>query len=85
MTDVADAASVGSLVRQTVEAYGRLNVAVNNAGIAGGNMTLGEVSEELFDRVIATNLKGVFLGIKYEIPAMLASGGGTIVKRSRMN
>ena len=85
MTDVADAGSRGSLVRQTVEAYGRLNVAVNNAGIAGGNMTLGEVSEELFDRVIATNLKGVFLGIKYEIPAMLASGGGAIVKRSRMH
>lgn len=60
MTDVADAASVGSLIRQTVEAYGRLNVAVNNAGIAGGNMTLGEVSEELFDRVIATNLKACF-------------------------
>ena len=81
-TDVADAASVASLVKRTVEAYGRLDVAVNNAGIGGGNMPLLEVSEELFDRVIATNLKGVFLGMKYEIPAILASGGGAIVNLS---
>jgi len=81
-TDVADAASVASLVKRTVEAYGRLDVAVNNAGISGGNMPLVEVSEELFDRVIATNLKGVFLGMKYEIPAILASGGGAIVNLS---
>jgi NAD(P)-dependent dehydrogenase (short-subunit alcohol dehydrogenase family) len=81
-TDVADAASVASLVKHTVEAYGRLDLAVNNAGIGGGNMPLVEVSEELFDRVIATNLKGVFLGMKYEIPAMLASGGGAIVNLS---
>ena len=81
-TDVADAASVASLVKRTVAAYGRLDVAVNNAGISGGNMPLVEVSEELFDRVIATNLKGVFLGMKYEIPAILASGGGAIVNLS---
>jgi NAD(P)-dependent dehydrogenase (short-subunit alcohol dehydrogenase family) len=81
-TDVADATSVESLVRRTVEAYGRLDVAVNNAGMGGGNMPLVEVNEELFDRVIATNLKGVFLGMKYEIPAMLASGGGAIVNLS---
>ena len=82
VTDVADAASVETLVKRTVEAYGRLDIAVNNAGMGGGNMPLVEVSEELFDRVIATNLKGVFLGMKYEIPAMLASGGGAIVNLS---
>src|SRR5215831_16907427 len=81
-TDVADAASFESLVRRTVEAYGRLDIAVNNAGMGGGNLPLVEVSEELFDQVIATNLKGVFLGMKYEIPAMLASGGGAIVNLS---
>jgi A-factor type gamma-butyrolactone 1'-reductase (1S-forming) len=79
MTDVTHAASVESLVKRTVEAYGRLDVAVNNAGVGGGNIPLVEVSEEQFDRVIATNLKGVFLGMKYEIPAMLAMGGGAIV------
>jgi NAD(P)-dependent dehydrogenase (short-subunit alcohol dehydrogenase family) len=81
-TDVADATSVERLVKRTVEAYGRLDIAVNNAGIGGGNMPLVEVSEELFDGVIATNLKGIFLGMKYEIPAMLATGGGAIVNLS---
>jgi NAD(P)-dependent dehydrogenase (short-subunit alcohol dehydrogenase family) len=78
-TDVADAASMQALVQRAVEAYGRLDLAVNNAGIAGGNTPLIEVSEEVFDRVIAINLKGVFLAMKYEIPAMLAAGGGAIV------
>jgi NAD(P)-dependent dehydrogenase (short-subunit alcohol dehydrogenase family) len=81
-TDVADASSVESLIRRAVEAYGRLDVAVSNAGMGGGNLPLVEVSEELFDQVIAINLKGVFLGMKYEIPAMLASGGGATVNLS---
>jgi NAD(P)-dependent dehydrogenase (short-subunit alcohol dehydrogenase family) len=81
-TDVADAASVETLVKRAVDACGRLDLAVNNAGVAGGNAPLVEVSEETFDRVIAVNLKGVFLGMKYEIPAILASGGGAIVNLS---
>jgi NAD(P)-dependent dehydrogenase (short-subunit alcohol dehydrogenase family) len=81
-TDVADAASVESLIRRTVDNYGRLDMAVNNAGVAGGNRPLVEVTEETFDKVIATNLKGVFLSMKYEIPAMLAAGGGAIVNIS---
>jgi A-factor type gamma-butyrolactone 1'-reductase (1S-forming) len=81
-TDVTDAASVEALVKRTVAAYGRLDLAVNNAGIAGGNMPLVEVSESVFDQVIAVNLKGVFLAMKYEIPAMLAAGGGAIVNLS---
>ncbi len=81
-TDVAEAASVETLIKRTVDAYGRLDIAVNNAGIAGGNKPLVEVTEEVFDRVIAVNLKGVFLCMKYEIPAMLASGGGAIVNLS---
>src|SRR5260370_41247846 len=74
-TDVAEAASVETLIKRTLDAHGRLENAVNNAGIAGGNKPLVEVTEEVFDRVIAVNLKGVFLGMKYEIPAMLARGG----------
>ena len=81
-TDVAEAASVETLIKSTVDAYGMLDIAVNNAGIAGGNKPLVEVTEEVFDRVIAVNLKGVFLCMKYEIPAMLASGGGAIVNLS---
>ncbi len=81
-THVADAASVETLVKRAVDACGRLDLAVNNAGMAGGNAPLVEVSEETFDRVIAVNLKGVFLGMKYEIPAMLVSGGGAIVNLS---
>ncbi len=81
-TDVADAASVENLIKRTVDAYGRLDIAVNTAGIAGGNKPLVEVSEAEFDRIIETNLKGVFLGMKYEIPAMLAGGGGAIVNMS---
>jgi NAD(P)-dependent dehydrogenase (short-subunit alcohol dehydrogenase family) len=78
-TDVANSASVEALLKRTLDAYGRLDVAVNNAGIAGGNKPLVEVTEETFYRVIATNLKGVFLCLKYEIAAMLAGGGGAIV------
>jgi NAD(P)-dependent dehydrogenase (short-subunit alcohol dehydrogenase family) len=81
-TDVADAASVAALVNRTVGQYGRLDLAVNNAGMAGGNTPLAEVSEQVFDQVTATNLKGVFLSLKYEIPAMLATGGGSIVNVS---
>ena len=81
-TDVADAASVEALIKRTVDTYGRLDIAVNNAGMAGGNKPLVEVAEELFDRVIRVNLKGVFLGMKHEIPAMLAGGGGAIVNIS---
>jgi NAD(P)-dependent dehydrogenase (short-subunit alcohol dehydrogenase family) len=81
-TDVADAASVETLIKRTGDAYGRLDIAVNNAGIAGGNKPLVEVSEAEFDRILETNLKGVFLGMKYEIPAMLAGGGGAIVNMS---
>jgi NAD(P)-dependent dehydrogenase (short-subunit alcohol dehydrogenase family) len=81
-TDVADAGSMEALVSQTIATYGRLDLAVNNAGVGLGNMPLTEVSEALFDQTIAINLKGVFLALKYEIPAMLASGGGAIVNMS---
>jgi NAD(P)-dependent dehydrogenase (short-subunit alcohol dehydrogenase family) len=80
--NVSDAASVADLIRRAVEAYGRLDIAVNNAGIAGGNKPLVEVTEETFDQVVAIDLKGVFLCLKYEIPAMLAAGGGAIVNVS---
>lgn len=77
-TNVADADAVAALVAQAVAQFGRLDIAVNNAGVALGNKPLAEVSEEQFDQTIAVNLKGVFLAMKYEIPAMLASGGAIV-------
>ncbi|HEX5545882.1 MAG TPA: SDR family oxidoreductase, partial [Ktedonobacterales bacterium] len=81
-TNVADAAAMEALVARTMTTYGRLDIAVNNAGVALGNKPLTEVSEEQFDQTIAVNLKGVFLALKCEIPAMLASNGGAIVNMS---
>ena len=77
--DVADATSVEAMVRFALETYGRLDVAVNNAGVGGEAKPTGEYSIESWDRVIDVNLNGVFYGMRYEIPAMLQSGGGAIV------
>jgi NAD(P)-dependent dehydrogenase (short-subunit alcohol dehydrogenase family) len=77
--DVGDAASVEAMVRFAVDTYGRLNVAVNNAGVGGDASPTGEYSIESWNRVIDVNLNGVFYGMRYEIPAMLQSGGGAIV------
>ncbi|MDA1100279.1 MAG: SDR family oxidoreductase [Proteobacteria bacterium] len=80
-TDVTRAADVEALVERTVAAYGRLDFAFNNAGIAGDIVPLIDYSEELWDRVIGVNLKGVWLCMKYEIRQMLSQtpGGGAIV------
>ncbi len=81
-TDVRHAESVSRLVEQTLGAYGRLDVAVNNAADGGHRPTpLADVSVADFDSAIAVSLRGVFLAMKYEIPAMLR-GGGAIVNMS---
>lgn len=77
--DMSKAAEVESMVRQTVEAFGHLDIAVNNAGIGGeANMT-GDYSLESWHQVIDVNLNGVFYCMRYEIPRMLETGGGAIV------
>ena len=81
-TDVGDPASVERLVKQTLDAYGRLDAAFNNAGDGHMPTPLADVAVDDFDRVVRVNLKGVFLCMKYEIPAMLKSGGGAIVNMS---
>jgi len=78
-TDVSNAASVERLVATAVERYGRIDAAFNNAGVLPSTRPLAEQAEAEFDRVLAVDLKGVFLCMKYEILAMLASGGGAIV------
>ncbi len=77
--DVSQAADVEALVTQTVETYGRLDCAFNNAGIEGGVKPTIDCTEEEFDRTIAVNLTGVWLCMKYELQQMLSQGGGAIV------
>jgi A-factor type gamma-butyrolactone 1'-reductase (1S-forming) len=78
--DVSRAADCENLVKQTLARFGRLDCAVNNAGIVGPRFTpVADVTEEYWDKVMGVNLKGVWLSMKYEIPAMLAGGGGAIV------
>jgi len=80
-TDVARAADAEAMVRRTVAEYGRLDYAFNNAGMSGGGL-LHELAEEDWDRMVAVNLKGVWLGMKYQIIQMLRQGGGVIVNDS---
>ncbi len=78
--DVTSGDDVRAMVAATLEAFGRLDAAVNNAGIAGSfDHRLHEAGDELFERVIAVNLRGVWLCMKAELEAMLAGGGGAIV------
>jgi NAD(P)-dependent dehydrogenase (short-subunit alcohol dehydrogenase family) len=77
--DVSVSAQVQETIRKTIETYGRLDYAFNNAGIEGTIADTVSYPEQSFDRVIAINLKAVWLCMKYEIPEMLKVGGGAIV------
>jgi NAD(P)-dependent dehydrogenase (short-subunit alcohol dehydrogenase family) len=77
--DVGDPASVERSVAATVEAFGGLQLAVNNAGIGGGDAPVADYSVEDWRKVMAVNLDGVFYSLKHQIPALLRSGGGSIV------
>jgi len=77
-TDVTRATDVAALVEKVIQEYGRLDYAFNCAGI-GYSGGLIELCEEDWDQMVAVNLKGVWLSLKYEIPAMLRTGGGAIV------
>lgn len=77
--DVGDPASVRSSVDLALERFGGLDLAVNNAGISGDQAPTADYSLDGWDKVIAINLSGVFYGLKSQIPALLRSGGGSIV------
>ncbi len=78
-TDVSKAADVAALIRAAVSTFGRLDYAFNNAGIDGDTVPTADGSEANWDHVLATNLKGVWLCMKHEIPYMLQQGHGAIV------
>jgi NAD(P)-dependent dehydrogenase (short-subunit alcohol dehydrogenase family) len=78
-TDVTDGSSIRALIERTVETFGQIDAAFNNAGIEGKVAPIAETIEEDFDTLMNTNLKGVYLGLKYQILQMLKNGGGAIV------
>jgi NAD(P)-dependent dehydrogenase (short-subunit alcohol dehydrogenase family) len=81
--DVSKAADVKNLVERTVATYGRLDIAFNNAGVESSVMApTADQDDDDFDKVFAINVKGVYLSMKYQIPAMLKTGGGSIINTS---
>jgi NAD(P)-dependent dehydrogenase (short-subunit alcohol dehydrogenase family) len=77
--DVARSSQVQSMVEQVVKTYGRLDFGFNNAGVSPAGGRIGEIPEDDWDRVIAINLTGVWLCMKYELAQMVAQGGGVII------
>jgi NAD(P)-dependent dehydrogenase (short-subunit alcohol dehydrogenase family) len=80
--DVTNGEQVRAALQRTVEAFGRLDIAFNNAGIALPTGAVADITEDEWDRTIDTNLRGVFLCMKHQIPLMLKQGGGAIVNTS---
>lgn len=85
-TDVRDPQAVQAMVDATVERFGALHLAVNNAGVTGPHgVPVADLPLEEWQRVIETDLGGVFHGLKYELPAIVRSGGGAVVNLSSAN
>ena len=82
--DVTDAASVRNAIGATVEKFGRLDVALNNAGIGGTYSGIHDMDEKVWEKIIAVNLTGQFYCVKYELQQFLRQGGGVIVNMSSL-
>jgi NAD(P)-dependent dehydrogenase (short-subunit alcohol dehydrogenase family) len=80
--DVTQSEDVRDALDQVVKTFGRLDIAFNNAGVEHETKPAADITEEEWDRIIAINLRGVFVCLKYEIPLMLKHGGGAIVNTS---
>ena len=83
--DVSRSADVKRLVDAAVARFGRLDVMFNNAGIGGTEGLIHETSEEVFDRILAVDLKAVWLGIKHAVPHLISGGGGSIVSTASVS
>lgn len=81
-TDVTQESDVKAMVDKTVEVFGRLDIAFNNAGTYGENPLLGDQLNSEYDRIMDVNVRGVWLSMKYEIAQMLSQGSGAIVNTS---
>lgn len=81
-TDVSKATDVKAMIEQTLATFGRLDFAFNNAGVEQALTPLPDQTEETYDQIMDINVKGVWLSLKHEIPAMLKTGGGAIVNNS---
>jgi NAD(P)-dependent dehydrogenase (short-subunit alcohol dehydrogenase family) len=77
--DVADEQALAQAIEQAEAHFGRLHVVFNNAGIGGQDLPVADMSAAQWDEIIAVNLRGVFLGCKYAVPALARAGGGAIV------
>jgi NAD(P)-dependent dehydrogenase (short-subunit alcohol dehydrogenase family) len=83
--DVRVPEQVEAMIQKTVTTYGKLDILYNNAGIPGDQAATGECSVDNWDNVLATNLRGVFLGMRYAIPEMITNGGGVIINTASVN
>ena len=83
--DVSKGADVERLVQTAIDRFGKLNIMFNNAGIGAGEGLIHETPEAVFDRIVAVDLKGVWLGIKYAIPHLRKAGGGSIVNTASVS
>jgi NAD(P)-dependent dehydrogenase (short-subunit alcohol dehydrogenase family) len=77
--DVADEPALAAAIAQAEGHFGGIDVVFNNAGVGGYDITVADMPSEQWDQVIAVNLRGVFLGCKYSVPALARAGGGAIV------
>lgn len=78
-TDVSVSSDVRNFIKATIDTYGRLDIAFNNAGLLPPTVDLADQTEEDFDKIMAVDVRGVFLCMKYQIPEMLKVGGGAII------
>ena len=80
--DVSKSEDVQNYINQTIEKYGKIDALFNNAGTEGARLPLADYPEDVFENVFATNVKGMFLGMKYAIPHLIENGGGAILNTS---